>query len=51
MLPKSKFYNFKKSNSLLRRAEKRDAWAASRRKDYSQIEGAYPFYATKAKGA
>lgn len=51
MLPKSKFYNFKKSNSLLRRAEKRDSWAANRRKNYSQIEGAYPFYATKAKGA
>lgn len=42
---------FTKSQELLARAEVSDAWAANRVKDYSQIEGNYPFYASHAKGA
>ncbi len=42
---------FKKSQELLQRAESCDAWAANRARNYSQIEDAYPFYASHAKGA
>lgn len=42
---------FTKSQALLRQAELRDAWAATRVRNYSQIEDAYPFYASHAKGA
>jgi glutamate-1-semialdehyde 2,1-aminomutase len=42
---------FQKSQELLRRAETCDAWAANRVRNYSQIDGAYPFYADHAKGA
>lgn len=42
---------FKISQELLQRAESSDAWAANRVKNYSQIEDAYPFYASHAKGA
>lgn len=42
---------FAKSQDLLERAEGSDAWAANRIKNYSQIEGGYPFYASHAKGA
>jgi glutamate-1-semialdehyde 2,1-aminomutase len=42
---------YKKSQELLQRAEGCDAWAANRVRNYSQIEGAYPFYAGHAKGA
>lgn len=51
MAKSSSFYNFKKTNALLKKAERYDAWAANRRRGYSQIEGKYPFYATHAKGA
>lgn len=46
-----RMYCFKKSNALLKKAESCEAWAANRRKNYSQIEGEYPFYASRAKGA
>lgn len=42
---------FANSQELLSRAEACDAWAANRVKNYSQIERAYPFYASHAKGA
>lgn len=51
MLQSKKYYKFTNSKSLLRSAEKHEAWAANRRKNYSQFEGSYPFYATRAKGA
>ena len=51
MAHSSHFYTFDKSNTLLKQAESCEAWAANRRKNYSQIEGAYPFYASRAKGA
>lgn len=51
MAKSDSFYGFNKTNALLKKAEHYDAWAANRRKDYSQIEKHYPFYATHAKGA
>lgn len=42
---------FKKSQELLQRAEKSDAWIAFRVKNYTQIEDAFPFYGSHAKGA
>lgn len=42
---------YKQTQELLRRAESCEAWAANRVRDYSQLEGEYPFYATRAKGA
>lgn len=43
--------SFEKSEELLTQAEKHDAWAATRVKNYNSIEGAYPIYASYAKGA
>lgn len=42
---------YKKSEELLQKAEIYDAWAATYVKNYSSIEGAYPFYASHARGA
>jgi len=44
-------YSFKKSFRLLKVAERNEAWATYRFKNFSQIEGKYPYYATRAKGA
>lgn len=43
--------SFKKSQEYLQQAESCDAWAANRVRNYSQIEDAFPFYASHAKGA
>lgn len=43
--------SFSNSQELLQQAASCDAWAANRVENYSQIEGAYPFYASHAKGA
>lgn len=50
-MARTNFHTFKKSDDLLKQAELYDAWAANRRKNYSQIERKYPFYASHAKGA
>ncbi|MDQ1353396.1 MAG: 3-aminobutanoyl-CoA transaminase [Acidobacteriota bacterium] len=42
---------YQESEHLLRRAETCDAWAATRRKQYNSIEGAFPIYASRAQGA
>ncbi len=42
---------YKKSEKLVLKAESCDAWAATRRKNYYSIEGAYPIYGSHAKGA
>ena len=44
------------TETLLQQAESKDAWIWSelndaKRNNYSAIRGAYPFYATRAKGA
>lgn len=42
---------YSRSNSLQTKAERYDATLAYRRKNYTSIEGCYPIYAQKAKGA
>lgn len=47
----SKFNRYTKTKQLLQNAKLSEAWATYRFKNYSQIEGSYPYYATHAKGA
>lgn len=48
---KKKEYIFEKTNEYLQKAETSEAFATYRFKNYSQLEGKYPFYADHAKGA
>lgn len=46
-----KEYTLRESNKALKKGSIHDAWVKNRRLNYSSIEGAYPLFASHAKGA